>query len=122
MDGTSPVYAGSGVKVTFPFPSILNVPFPSNVTVSFGGLVGLAGSTSLRLVIVALVSSGRVNVGVSSCGNPWMFLDSWSTAITTNGLTVGVYFASAVSPFSSVARTLIPFASPWNPGFGINVT
>ena len=86
-------------------------------------LVGSAGSTSLRLVIVALdASSGSVNVGVSSCGNPWIFLVSWSTTITINGLTVGVYFASAVSPFSSVARTLIPFASPLNPGFGINVT
>lgn len=46
---------------------MVNVPLPSNVTVSFGVLVGSAGSTNLRLVTVAFVdSAGIVNVGVPS--------------------------------------------------------
>ena len=109
------------MNVTFPVPSIVNVPFPSTVTVSFGVLSD--GSTSLRSVIVAFVTpSGIVNVGVSSCGTPWIFLDVLFPGVTVNGVTVGVYFASFVSPFSSVAWTLIPSAVPVYPGFGTNVT
>ena len=109
------------MKVTFPVSSMTNVPFPSIVTESFGVLSD--GSTSLRLVIEAFVaSSGIVKVGVPSCGTPWIFLDSWLTAIIINGFTVGVYFASFVSPFSSVACTVIPSVVPVYPGFGINVT
>ena len=61
----SPLNVGSGVKVTLPFPSIVNIPFPATVTLSFSVLS--AGSTSLRLVTVTFVDSvGIVNVGVSS--------------------------------------------------------
>ena len=35
IGSTSPLYVGSGVNVTFPFPSMVNVPFPSTVTLSF---------------------------------------------------------------------------------------
>ena len=61
----SPLNVGSGVKITLPLTSIVNVPFPATVTLSFSVLS--AGSTSLRLVTVALFdSAGIVNVGVSS--------------------------------------------------------
>ena len=109
------------MNVTFPVPSIVNVPFPSTVTESFGVLS--VGSTSLRSAIVAFVTpSGIVNVGVSSCGTPWIFLDVLFSGVTVNGVTVGVYFASFVSPFLSIACTVIPVAGPANPGFGTNVT
>ena len=109
------------MKVTFPVSSITNVPFPSTVTESFGVLSD--GSTSLRLVIDAFVTpSGIVNVGVPSCGTPWIFLDVLFSGVTVNGVTFGVYFASFVSPFSSVACTVIPSVVPVYPGFGINVT
>ena len=98
-----------------------NVPFPSTVTESFGVLSD--GSTSLRLVIEAFVTpSGIVKVGVPSCGTPWIFLDVLFSGVTVNGVTFGVYFASFVSPFSSVACTVIPSVVPVYPGFGINVT
>ena len=65
IGSTSPLYVGSGVNVTFPFPSIVNVPFPATVTLSFSPLSD--GSTSLRLVTVTFVDSvGIVNVGVPS--------------------------------------------------------
>ena len=35
IGSTSPLYVGSGMNVTFPFPSIVNVPFPSTFTLSF---------------------------------------------------------------------------------------
>ena len=121
IGSTSPLNVGSGVNVTLPFPSIVNVPFPATVTLSFS--VWSAGSTSLRLVTVALFDSvGIVNVGVSSWVTPWIFVVVLSPGVTVSAFTVGVYFASAVSPFSSVACTEIPVAGPVNPGFGMKVT
>ena len=35
IGSTSPLNVGSGVNVTLPFPSIVNVPFPATVTLSF---------------------------------------------------------------------------------------
>ena len=109
------------MNVTLPLPLIVNVPFPSSVTESVGWL--FVGSTNLRLVIDALVTpSGIVNVGVSDCGTPWISLVVLSPGVTSIGVTVGLYVASFVSPFSSVACTVIPVAGPLNSGFGMNIT
>ena len=45
IGSTSPLYVGRGVKVTLPLPSIVNVPFPATVTLSFSLLSD--GSTSV---------------------------------------------------------------------------
>ena len=121
IGSTSPLYVGSGVNVTFPFPSIVNVPFPSTFTLSFS--VWSTGSTSLRLVTVTLFdSAGTGNVGVPSWISPWIFVVVAGCGVNVNAVTVGLYFASFVSPFSSVACTVIPVAGPVNPGFGMKVT
>ena len=112
IGGTSSLYVGTGTNVTFPFPSIVNVPFPATVTLSFS--VWSAGSTSLRLVTVALFDSvGIVNVGVASWVSPWIFVVVFPSGVTVNSVTVGTYFFVTTWPFSSSTWTFTPSAVPW---------
>ena len=93
---------------------MVNVPLPSNVTVSFGVLVGSAGSTNLRLVTVAFVdSAGIVKVGVPSWVSPWIFFVVFPSGVTVNSVTVGTYFFVTIFPFSSSTWTFTPSAVPW---------
>ena len=89
MAGTSPTYDGTGVNVTFPFALIVNVPLPSTVTEFVRALV--IGSINLRSVTTAFVTPfGSLNVGVASCGNPWIFVVVLFSGVTFSGVTLGV--------------------------------
>ena len=112
IGSTSPLNVGRGVKVTLPLPSIVNVPFPATVTLSFSLLSD--GSTSVWPVTLALFDSvGILNTGVPSWDSPWIFVLVLSSDLTTNSVTVGTYFLVTTLPFSSSTWTVTPSAVPW---------
>ena len=109
IGSTSPLYVGRGVKVTLPFPSIVNVPFPATVTLSFSVLS--VGSTSIWPVTLALFDS--VNTGVPSWASPCILVLVLFSGLTINSVTVGTYFFVTTLPFSSSTWTVTPSAVPW---------
>ena len=112
IGSTSPLNVGRGVKVTFPFPSIVNVPFPATVTLSFSLLSD--GSTSIWPVTLALFDSvGTLNAGVPSWDSPWILVLVLFSGLTINSVTVGTYFFVTTFPFSSSTWTFTPSAVPW---------
>ena len=83
---------GSGVNVTFPCSSIVYVPsFGTFTDVASVGLP-VVGSTNLGAFsrLIGTFLSPSLNVGVPSCGLPWIPSEVAGVAVGVNGVIYGV--------------------------------